>query len=148
MGNQLHTDPRTQSPSYIIIQPRLVAVSKTKPPSDILALYNAGHRCFGENYIQELIEKAALLPKDIQWHFIGSLQSNKIKSLLEHAEVSIVETVGECCLDFTFGNTRNEYLTRKYIHNLQPRLSEKGHGPIKDYDDSIVSAAPSNFYSS
>jgi len=57
----------------------LVAVSKTKPAEDILELYNLGHRDFGENYVQELEEKAAVLPKDIKWHFIGHLQTNKVK---------------------------------------------------------------------
>lgn len=57
----------------------LVAVSKTKPVEDILELYNLGHRDFGENYVQELAEKAKALPKDIRWHFIGHLQSNKVK---------------------------------------------------------------------
>ncbi|KAH7342487.1 hypothetical protein BKA65DRAFT_504213 [Rhexocercosporidium sp. MPI-PUGE-AT-0058] len=60
---------------------RLVAVSKLKPASDILALYQEGHRHFGENYAQELMEKAEVLPKDIKWHFIGGLQSNKCKPL-------------------------------------------------------------------
>jgi PLP dependent protein len=57
----------------------LVAVSKTKPVEDILELYNLGQRDFGENYVQELVEKAEQLPKDIRWHFIGHLQSNKVK---------------------------------------------------------------------
>jgi pyridoxal phosphate enzyme (YggS family) len=57
----------------------LVAVSKTKPVSDIQLLYASGHRDFGENYVQELTEKQALLPDDIRWHFIGHLQSNKVK---------------------------------------------------------------------
>ena len=57
----------------------LVAVSKTKPAEDIMDLYQLGQREFGENYVQELIEKQAVLPKDIQWHFIGHLQSNKVK---------------------------------------------------------------------
>lgn len=57
----------------------LVAVSKTKPVSDIQALYELGQRDFGENYVQELMEKEAVLPKDIRWHFIGHLQSNKVK---------------------------------------------------------------------
>jgi pyridoxal phosphate enzyme (YggS family) len=57
----------------------LVAVSKTKPNEDILALYALGQRLFGENYVQELVDKEASLPKDIQWHFIGHLQSNKVK---------------------------------------------------------------------
>lgn len=58
---------------------QLVAVSKTKPNEDILELYQLGQREFGENYVQELIEKEASLPKDIHWHFIGHLQSNKVK---------------------------------------------------------------------
>lgn len=57
----------------------LVAVSKTKPVEDILELYTLGHRDFGENYVQELVDKADKLPKDIRWHFIGHLQSNKVK---------------------------------------------------------------------
>lgn len=57
----------------------LVAVSKTKPVEDIKALYDLGHRDFGENYVQELVEKQLLLPADIRWHFIGHLQSNKVK---------------------------------------------------------------------
>lgn len=58
---------------------QLIAVSKTKPNEDIQVLYDLGHRNFGENYVQELVEKQASLPKDINWHFIGHLQSNKVK---------------------------------------------------------------------
>jgi PLP dependent protein len=57
----------------------LVAVSKIKPAADILELYKAGQKDFGENYVQELVEKQAQLPHDILWHFIGHLQSNKVK---------------------------------------------------------------------
>lgn len=57
----------------------LVAVSKTKPVEDIKALYDLGHHDFGENYVQELTQKYEQLPKDIRWHFIGHLQSNKVK---------------------------------------------------------------------
>lgn len=57
----------------------LVAVSKIKPVSDILALYELGQRDFGENYVQELVDKQPQLPADIRWHFIGHLQSNKVK---------------------------------------------------------------------
>ncbi|MFN4892762.1 MAG: YggS family pyridoxal phosphate-dependent enzyme [Bacteroidota bacterium] len=60
-------------------QVTLVAVSKTKPISDIQALYEAGQRDFGENYVQELCDKHTQLPTDIRWHFIGHLQSNKVK---------------------------------------------------------------------
>lgn len=60
----------------------LVAVSKTKTVQDIQTLYDAGYRHFGENYFQELTEKAAVLPKDIHWHFIGHLQSSKASKLI------------------------------------------------------------------
>ncbi len=57
----------------------LVAVSKTKPISDIMEAYNTGHRIFGENKIQEMVEKHEQMPKDIQWHMIGHVQRNKVK---------------------------------------------------------------------
>ena len=57
----------------------LVAVSKTKPVSHLMEAYNAGQRVFGENYVQELVDKQPQLPKDVAWHFIGHLQSNKVK---------------------------------------------------------------------
>ncbi|WP_317898112.1 YggS family pyridoxal phosphate-dependent enzyme [Aurantibacillus circumpalustris] len=57
----------------------LVAVSKTKPNAAVLEAYDAGQRDFGENYVQELVDKHEQLPKDIRWHFIGHLQSNKVK---------------------------------------------------------------------
>lgn len=57
----------------------LVAVSKTKPIEAIKELYDLGHRDFGENYVQELLEKKEKLPQDIHWHFIGHLQTNKVK---------------------------------------------------------------------
>ena len=60
----------------------LVAVSKMHPVDDILALYDLGHRDFGENYVQELVEKAKQLPTDIRWHFIGHLQTNKVKLIV------------------------------------------------------------------
>jgi uncharacterized pyridoxal phosphate-containing UPF0001 family protein len=59
-------------PSHV----KLVAVSKTKPAGDVQLAYNAGQRLFGETYVQELVEKHEQLPRDIQWHFIGNLQSN------------------------------------------------------------------------
>jgi len=57
----------------------LIAVSKTKPAAEVMEAYNAGQRLFGENMVQELVEKYEQLPKDIQWHLIGHLQSNKVK---------------------------------------------------------------------
>ena len=60
-------------------QVKLVAVSKTKPISDIQEAYDAGQRDFGENRIQEMVNKYEVLPKDIEWHMIGHLQRNKVK---------------------------------------------------------------------
>jgi hypothetical protein len=58
---------------------KLVAVSKTRSADDILEAYNSGQRCFGENRVQELLQKKDLLPADIEWHLIGHLQTNKVK---------------------------------------------------------------------
>jgi PLP dependent protein len=65
----------------------LVAVSKTKPVSDILEAYEAGQRIFGENKIQEMTEKWQQLPKDIQWHMIGHVQSNKVKYMIPYVKL-------------------------------------------------------------
>ena len=62
--------------------PTLIAVSKTKPASDIKILYDQSQRFFGENYVEELLEKQKQLPEDIKWHFIGHLQSNKVNKLI------------------------------------------------------------------
>ncbi|TDL99485.1 MAG: YggS family pyridoxal phosphate-dependent enzyme [Flavobacteriaceae bacterium] len=65
----------------------LVAVSKTKPISDILEAYNCGQRIFGENKIQEMQQKYLDLPKDISWHLIGSIQTNKIKYIVDFVDL-------------------------------------------------------------
>jgi hypothetical protein len=70
---------------------RLVAVSKTKPVSDILEAYDSGQKCFGENRVQELLLKKDLLPGDIEWHLIGHLQSNKVKFIVPF--ISMIESV-------------------------------------------------------
>ena len=66
---------RAQIPEQVT----LIAVSKTKPVSDLQAAYDAGQRHFGENKVQEMVDKAAQLPPDIRWHLIGHLQTNKVK---------------------------------------------------------------------
>ena len=70
---------------------QLVAVSKTKPTTYILEAYQAGQRVFGENKVQELVEKSINLPKDIQWHMIGHLQTNKVKYIASF--ISLIHTV-------------------------------------------------------
>lgn len=69
----------------------LVAVSKTKPVSDLLEAYNSGHRIFGENKVQEMTQKWEEMPKDIQWHMIGHVQRNKVKYMAEF--VSLIHGV-------------------------------------------------------
>ena len=70
----------------------LVAVSKTKSNEEILKVYNLGIRDFGENYVQELIKKMDSLPKDIKWHMIGHLQTNKVKNLIKR-NIYMIESV-------------------------------------------------------
>ena len=69
----------------------LVAVSKTKPIADLMEAYNAGQRIFGENQIQEMTGKWEQMPKDIQWHMIGHVQTNKVKFMAEY--VSLIHGV-------------------------------------------------------
>ena len=71
----------------------LTAVSKKRAWEDIKVIYDQGQRIFGENYPQELISKSKLLPKDIEWHLIGHLQSNKVKKLLEEIPNIVIESV-------------------------------------------------------
>src|ERR1051326_1620915 len=70
---------------------KLVAVSKTHPSEKILEAYNAGHKIFGENKVQELTGKYEKLPKDIEWHLIGHLQTNKVKQIVPF--VSLIHSV-------------------------------------------------------
>lgn len=81
------TNIKNQLPENVI----LVAVSKTKPVEDILEAYNTGHRVFGENKVQEMTAKHEELPKDIEWHMIGHLQSNKVKYIAPF--VSLIHSV-------------------------------------------------------
>ena len=70
----------------------LITVSKTKPNELIMEAYNEGIRHFGENHVNELIEKIETLPKDIKWHMIGHLQTNKVRSLLKH-NIYLIQSV-------------------------------------------------------
>jgi pyridoxal phosphate enzyme (YggS family) len=70
---------------------KLVAVSKTRPVADIMEAYKSGQRCFGENRVQELLNKKDLLPSDIEWHLIGHLQRNKVKFIVSF--ISMIQSV-------------------------------------------------------
>ncbi len=78
---------KKQIPSSV----KLVAVSKTRPVSDVLEAYNTGHRIFGENRVQELLLKKESLPEDIEWHLIGHLQTNKVKYIVPF--ISMIHSV-------------------------------------------------------
>ncbi|XP_030469711.1 uncharacterized protein LOC115688109 [Syzygium oleosum] len=95
---------------------RVVAVSKTKPVALIRQLYDAGHRCFGENYVQEIVDKAPQLPEDIEWHFIGNLQSNKVKPLLAGVpNLAVLESVDD----------------EKIANRLDSVVASAGRNPLK-----------------
>lgn len=78
---------KQQLPSHV----KLIAVSKTKPAELIKEAYHSGHKVFGENRVQELIDKQPELPQDIEWHFIGHLQTNKVKYIVPH--ISMIQSV-------------------------------------------------------
>ena len=78
---------KSQLPAHVT----LVAVSKTKPVSDLMEAYQAGQRWFGENKIQEMTDKWEQMPKDIEWHMIGHVQTNKVKFMAEY--VSLIHGV-------------------------------------------------------
>ena len=81
------TEIKSQLPAYVT----LVAVSKTKPVADLMEAYTAGQRIFGENKIQEMTDKWEQMPKDIEWHMIGHVQTNKVKFMAEY--VSLIHGV-------------------------------------------------------
>ena len=91
--------------AMVPMPPTLIAVSKTKPPELVAAACGAGQLDFGENYVQEFVAKAPALPDSIRWHFIGHLQSNKVKDLLGVPNLHCVHTVD----------------TLKLAHELQKR---------------------------
>ena len=77
------TEILSQLPSHVT----LVAVSKTKPVNDLMEVYSSGQRIFGENKIQEMVDKHHQMPKDIQWHMIGNVQRNKVKYMASFVDL-------------------------------------------------------------
>ncbi|KAL8993070.1 MAG: hypothetical protein Q9169_006625 [Polycauliona sp. 2 TL-2023] len=117
---------RSSLPSTRTHPPRLVCVSKLKPASDILALHSppSSHLHFGENYYQELLEKAEILPKGIRWHFIGALQTNKCRVLAERV-------AGLWCVESVDSGKKAGELD-KGRGRLWDRLREEERGKDKD----------------
>jgi len=103
-------------------QVKLVAVSKTKPVSDILEAYNTGQRIFGENRVQELLNKKDLLPADIEWHLIGHLQTNKVKLIVPF--ISMIQSVDSFRLLKTI-NDEARKINRKINCLLQLHIAQE-----------------------
>lgn len=103
---------------------RIVAVSKTKPAEMILEAYNAGQKAFGENRVQELVSKHSELPKDIEWHMIGHLQSNKVKLLAPF--ISLIHSVDSLKLLRTI-QAEAKHVDRSIEVLLQVHIAEEEH---------------------
>ncbi|GLE02563.1 hypothetical protein PINS_up019950 [Pythium insidiosum] len=117
----------------------LVAVSKTKPNEDLLAAYEHDQRHFGENYIQELIQKAATLPTDILWHYIGHVQSNKAKALVRDVpNLFVVETVDSIKIANALNRASGEF--RKTPLNVMVQVNtsdEDQKSGVTSMDESV-----------
>src|SRR5205085_6561682 len=101
---------------------QLVAVSKVQSANDIQRLYDLGQRDFGENYVQELVDKQATLPVDIRWHFIGHLQSNKVKHIASF--VYLIHGVDSVKLLLEI-NKQGEKIGKKINCLLQVHIAEE-----------------------
>ena len=113
---------------------KLLAVSKKRNIEDIKIIYDNGHRIFGENYVNELLEKYEKLPKDIEWHLIGHLQTNKVKHLLEKIPNIIIESVDS----INVAEAINKYATQQikvYIEVNIGNTETKTGADIKDIYD-------------
>lgn len=105
----------------------LVAVSKFHPVSMIREAYDAGQRCFGESRVQELLEKIPQLPEDIEWHFIGHLQTNKVKQLI--GKTSLIESVdSERLLDLIDSESRKAGVVTRVLMQVHVAKEETKFG--------------------
>ncbi|KAG7157917.1 Pyridoxal phosphate homeostasis protein-like [Homarus americanus] len=130
-------------------QARLVAVSKTKPKEMIIEAYSAGQRHFGENYIQELVDKGndqqilAECP-DIRWHMIGHVQSNKVKKVVEVPNLHCIETVDSIKLATTINNAVQKNLGDKKLKRLLKCRAEVCEAQCMETKDVELSMGMSN----
>ena len=133
------TNIKSQLPKNVT----LVAVSKTKPVSDLMEAYEAGQRIFGENKIQEMTEKWEEMPKDIQWHMIGHVQTNKVKYMAEY--VSLVHGVDSLKLLKEINKQAKKY-NRVIDVLLQMHIAEEDSkfGLDEDELDEIIQLVSSN----
>lgn len=109
----------------------LVAVSKFHPVEMIAEAYEAGQRCFGESRVQELVEKVKLLPPDIRWHFIGHLQTNKVRQLIGKA--SLIESVdSEKLLNLIDAESRKAGVVTRVLMQVHVAMEETKFGFYPD----------------
>ena len=88
----------------------LIAVSKTKPQEDIMQIYECGEHQFGENYVQEMVDKVDALPKDIVWHMIGHLQRNKVKYVVGRASmIHSVDSLADILIEVNVAGELNKF---------------------------------------
>ncbi len=113
---------------------KLIAVSKSKPNTVILSLYHQGQRDFGENRVQEILEKQSTLPKDIKWHFIGHLQRNKVKYIVDF--VHLIQSVDNLKLAKTI-NKEAVKSNRKIDVLLQIKIAQEDSKYGYDANDLI-----------
>ncbi|TFK36718.1 proline synthetase associated protein [Crucibulum laeve] len=125
---------RVKAVSLTTSKPTLVAVSKYKPASDILACFEDEQLDFGENYVQELEDKAAVLPGEIRWHFIGTLQSNKAKVLAAIPNLYSIQTLASIktatALNKAFPSDRSTPLRVLLQVNTSGEDSKSGLPPL------------------
>ena len=117
----------------------MVAVSKTKPVDAIMEAYNVGQRDFGENKVQELRDKITELPKDIKWHFIGKLQTNKVKYLVDNVE--LIHTLSSLKL---LNKIEGEFAKANKIANLLIQINigreENKNGILEEELEALIVA--------
>ena len=137
----------------------LVAVSKTKPLEDIIEAYNNGQRDFGENKIQELIEKEELLNKDIRWHLIGNVQTNKVKYIVGKVHLihslSSIKLLQKIELEFSKKNCIANTLiqinigreeSKKYFKRVKKIFDDLSKRNFKNITMEILSMGMTNDY--
>ncbi len=116
---------------------KLIAVSKTKPVSDIMEAYEVGIRDFGENHVQEILEKKDKLPDDIRWHMIGHLQTNKVKDIVD--KVYLIHSVDSVKLAKEIDKqAKKKGLVVNILLEINIALEESKYGfKVEELDDAI-----------
>eukprot|EP00053_Salpingoeca_punica_P016706 m.158716 g.158716 ORF g.158716 m.158716 type:complete len:251 (-) comp17028_c1_seq2:1592-2344(-) len=132
-------------------EPELIAVSKTKPVEAVLEAHAAGQRVFGENYVQELAEKAvdARIPQDVKWHFIGHLQKNKCNIIAGVPNLACVQTISDAALATKLDNALSKVGRQDplcVMVQVNTSREENKHGvlpaQVEDVAKHIVSTCP------